>query len=400
MAGRNRYPREAYDNRHEYPPRGPPARGPMSRPMPPHPAILEEELEIQHHEIRRLLDENRRLVEDRVALQQELGAAREELRRMNIAIADIRAENEMHLRPLIERNLKMEADLRAAEPLKNEAAQLHAEVKRLTSIRHDLSGQIQIIKKDLTKLQVDNKHLPALRAEHEGLLQELMHARAAIDYEKKGGIELMEQKQAMEKNLVSMAREVEKLRAELTTNDAGPWGAGGSYVMNHGSSDGRFHPYGDGYKVRLGATDKGPLYGSSSASRSGLEKSRMNRLTGCILLGARIDSVCDLNSLPEYVPDNSGVILVINSVVRHCGHHPIQGELLHLHCLASLKIATPSLACWKLPGPSHQPRLKELTIRDSIALAFVHEMADWSRGKRCMKRSSVARLSENIEQLP
>lgn len=36
----------------------------------------------------------------------------------------------------------------------------------------------------------------------------------------------MEQKQAMEKNLVSMAREVEKLRAELTTNDVGPWGAG------------------------------------------------------------------------------------------------------------------------------------------------------------------------------
>lgn len=278
MAGRNRYPREAYDNRHEYPPRGPPARGPMPRLIPPHPAILEEELEMQHHEIRRLLGENRRLVEDRVALQQELGAAREELRRMNIAIADIRAENEMHLRPLIERNLKMEADLRAAEPLKNEAAQLHAEVKRLTSIRHDLSGQVQILKKDLMKLQVDNKHLPALRAEHEGLLQELMHARAAIDYEKKGGMELMEQKQAMEKNLVSMAREVEKLRAELTTNDVGPWGAGGSYGMNYGSSDGRFPPpYGDGYNVHMGATDKGPLYGSSSASRSGLEKSRMNR---------------------------------------------------------------------------------------------------------------------------
>ncbi|GKB76422.1 F1-ATPase alpha subunit [Tanacetum coccineum] len=32
---------------------------------------------------------------------------------------------------------------------------------------------------------------------------------------------------------------------------------------------------------------------------------------------------------------NSDVIY--SSVVRHCGHHPIQGELLHLHCLASLK---------------------------------------------------------------
>ena len=37
----------------------------------------------------------------------------------------------------------------------------------------------------------------------------------AVEYEKKGNIELMEQRQAMEKNLVSMAREVEKLCAEL-----------------------------------------------------------------------------------------------------------------------------------------------------------------------------------------
>lgn len=277
MAGRHRYPREAYDNRHGYPQGGPPSRGPIHRPMPPHPAILEEELEIQHHEIRRLLGENRRLVEDRVALQRELGAAREELRRMNIAISDIQAENEMHSRQLIENGLKLEADLRATEPLKNEAAQLHAEVERLNSVRLDLSEQVQILKKDLAKLQTENKQLPDLRAEHERILQELMHARAAIDYEKKGGIELMEQRQAMEKNLVSMAREVEKLRAELTITDAGPWGAGGSYGTKFSSSEVRYSPYGDGYGAHLGAADKGPLYGSSSASRARTEKSRMNR---------------------------------------------------------------------------------------------------------------------------
>lgn len=37
---------------------------------------------------------------------------------------------------------------------------------------------------------------------------------------------MMEQRQAMEKNLVSMAREVEKLRAELSNTDVGSWGAG------------------------------------------------------------------------------------------------------------------------------------------------------------------------------
>ncbi|KAF5776877.1 hypothetical protein HanXRQr2_Chr12g0529161 [Helianthus annuus] len=278
MSGRNRYPRDAYDNRHGYISGGPPSRAPMPRPMPPHPAMLEEELEIQHHEILRLLGENRRLVEDRIALQRDLGAAKEELRRMNNAIADIQEQNEIHSRKLIDNALKLEADLRATEPLKNEAAQLHTEVERLNSIRRDLSGQVQILKKDLAKLQTDTKQLPALKAEHERILQELLHTRAAIDYEKKGNIELMEQRQAMEKNLVSMAREVEKLRVELTNTDAGPHSAGGSYGMKYGSSDDRFPPpYGDGYNVHLGAADKGPLYGSSSGQWAGSEKSRVTR---------------------------------------------------------------------------------------------------------------------------
>ena len=40
--------------------------------------------------------------------------------------------------------------------------------------------------------------------------------RTAFEFEKKANTELLEQRTAMEKNLVSMAREVEKLRAELT----------------------------------------------------------------------------------------------------------------------------------------------------------------------------------------
>lgn len=59
----------------------------------------------------------------------------------------------------------------------------------------------------------------------------ILFHRTAVDYEKKGNIELMEQRQAMEKNLVSMAREVEKLRAELASTDARPWGAGTSCLI-------------------------------------------------------------------------------------------------------------------------------------------------------------------------
>lgn len=53
-----------------------------------------------------------------------------------------------------------------------------------------------------------------------------MTSRSAIEYEKKAKIELMDQRQAMETNLVTMAREVEKLRAELSNSDGRAWAAG------------------------------------------------------------------------------------------------------------------------------------------------------------------------------
>ncbi|XP_030972929.1 protein FLX-like 3 [Quercus lobata] len=278
MAGRNRGPREAFNDRRGYPPEGPFIRGPpMPRP-PPHPALLEEELEMQHTEIRRLLGDNRRLVEDRMALHRELGATKEELHRMNLIIADIRAEQEMRSRELREKTMKLEADLRATEPLKNEAVQLRSEVQKLNSLRQELSGKVQSLTQDLSKLQADNQHIPHLRVEIDGLHQEVMHTRAALDYEKKANIELMEQRQTMEKNLVSMAREVEKLRAELSNADSRPWGAGGPYGMKFSSSDGVFpNPYGDGYGAHLGAADKGPLYGPGPAAWGGPEKPRMTR---------------------------------------------------------------------------------------------------------------------------
>ncbi|GMH03749.1 hypothetical protein Nepgr_005588 [Nepenthes gracilis] len=239
----------------------------MPRTLPPHPAMLEEELEIQHVEIRRLLGDNRRLAEDRVALQRELGAAKEEIRRMNIAISDIRADQELRLRELIDKGLKLEADLRATEPLKNEAVQLRAEVQKLNKIRQDLSAQVQTFKEDMTKLQAENQKIPLLRADIEAMHQELLHARTTIDYEKKANIELMEQRQAMEKNMVSMARELEKLRAENASADR-TWGVGGSYGIKFSSPDGGFPaPYGDHYGTRLGAVDKAALYAKGTSYR-------------------------------------------------------------------------------------------------------------------------------------
>ncbi|KAM3245936.1 hypothetical protein P3L10_007703 [Capsicum annuum] len=61
--------------------------------------------------MRRLLGENRRLVEDRIAMQRELANAKEELHCMNLTMGDVQADHEIRSRDLIERALKLEGDL-------------------------------------------------------------------------------------------------------------------------------------------------------------------------------------------------------------------------------------------------------------------------------------------------
>ncbi|XP_008788558.1 protein FLX-like 3 [Phoenix dactylifera] len=277
MAGRGRVPRNIIDGRRGYAemPEGPFVRGPL--PRPPHPALYEE-LEMQRNEIRRLLANHRALVEERAAMQQELMAAKEEIHRMNMVMADIRADKEAHCRELIEKGLKLEADLRATEPLRNEVVQLRAEIQKLNVLRQDLVGQVQTLQQDLTRAKTDNKEIPILKSEIDGLRQELMRARSAFEYEKKGNIDLMEQRQIMEKNLVSMAREIEKLRADLASIDGRPWGAGGAYGMKVGSPEGPFaSSFGDNYNRHLGVADKAPMYGGSSGPRGAFDKSRPGR---------------------------------------------------------------------------------------------------------------------------
>ncbi|KAF3522401.1 hypothetical protein F2Q69_00048089 [Brassica cretica] len=213
------------------------------------PERLLEDLHVQTVEIQRLFNDNHRLAEHRVLLERELGSAKEELHRMNLAVSELRAEYDLQSRDFSER---MQDDARAMESYKEEAAQLRGEVQKLNDIKRELSGDVEILRKDLVKLQSDNMQIPGLRAEVQDLKKELMHARGAIEYEKKEKFELMEQRQAMENNMVSMARDVEKLRAELAAVDSRPWGYGGSYGMNFNHMNGSFRgSYGehDGFLV-------------------------------------------------------------------------------------------------------------------------------------------------------
>ncbi|KAJ7954096.1 Protein FLX-like [Quillaja saponaria] len=228
-------------------------------PLPIHPAALEEELEIQQREMQRIISENRLVIDDNTILQRELTAAKDEIRRLGQVIPKFQAEKEAQMRELIERGLKLEAEIHASEPLRVEVMQLRAEVQELNALRQGLSTKVQGLTQDINRLQAENQQLIAMRADIDGIRKDLVEARRAYEYEKKGNEEQVEQKQVLEKNLISMAREIEQLRAADRLNTERRLGlGGGGYGMLNRSPEMRYPAaaYGDGYGSAWGPYDK------------------------------------------------------------------------------------------------------------------------------------------------
>ncbi|KAK9153192.1 hypothetical protein Sjap_000672 [Stephania japonica] len=232
---------------------------PMPMPLPPHPAaVLEDRLAVQHQEIQGLLVDNQRLAATHVALKQELEVAQHELRRMAHVAESVHVENDMQLREAYEKSMKMDADLRAADGMRAELLQVRADVQSIDAGRVELSNQVQVLTQELSRANAELQQVPALKAEIEATKQELQRARAAIEYEKKGQAESFEHGQAMQKNLIAMAREVEKLRSEIANAEkraraaaaVGNPGASAGYGGNYGNADA-------GYGGNYGNADAG-----------------------------------------------------------------------------------------------------------------------------------------------
>ncbi|XVF04443.1 hypothetical protein REPUB_Repub05bG0083300 [Reevesia pubescens] len=248
------------------------------RGLPPHPAIFEERLAAQLQEIQGLLADNQRLAATHVALKQELEAAQYELQRMAHYADSLRMEKDVQMREMYEKSVRLEVDLRGVEAMRAELVKVNADTKQLNAVRQDLTGQVQIMSQDLARLTGELQQAPALKAEIENVKQELQRARAAIEYEKKGYAENYEHGQVMEKKLISMARELEKLRAEIAnaekrTRAAGCTGgnpAAAGYNANYGNPEAGYT--GNTYLVNYGmnpvqgGVDGYPLYGPPAGS--------------------------------------------------------------------------------------------------------------------------------------
>lgn len=270
----------------------PPGQRPTDR-LPP-PDLLENKIASQAAEIEQLAGDNHRLAATHVALRQDLVFVKQEAKRLEAHIRSIQTESDIQIRVLLDKTAKLESEIRAGENVKKDLKQAHMEAQSLVKAREELTAQIQQASQELQKVRADVKCQPDLRAELDDLKHEYKRLRATFEYEKGLNIEKVEQLQAMEQNLIGMAREVEKLHAEvlnsekrahvpnaygggLVTPDSSyplPVHSGGTYVdaygrpvvqMSVGAVDG-ITPYGSGN----GAVVTGGIGGTVASSTGGV----------------------------------------------------------------------------------------------------------------------------------
>ncbi|KAL3526670.1 hypothetical protein ACH5RR_011326 [Cinchona calisaya] len=250
--------------------------GPMIRPPPggfspfdmiPPPGIMEQKLAPQHVEKQKLAAENQMLAATHGTLREELAAAQHELQMLHAHIGDMKSEKELQTRVFKDKIARMEAELQAADSIKMELQQARAEAQILVAGRQELISKVQQLNQDLQRAYSDVKQIPFLLSQLDGLRLEYQRCRATYDYEKKLCSDHLESLQVMEKNYQTMAREVEKLQAELTNSSQFDRRTGAFYGGNTGYSESNAsgnYPVGqNAYGV---SQARGPLSGGGSGA--------------------------------------------------------------------------------------------------------------------------------------
>ncbi|CAG7892956.1 unnamed protein product [Brassica rapa] len=220
--------------------------------MLPPPHLMEQKLAAQHGEMQRLAIENQRLAATHGNLRQELAAAQHELQMLHSQIGSVKSDGEQRMSGLADKVAKMESELRKSEALKLEMQEAHAEARSLVVAREELMSKVHHLTQELQKSRSDVQQVPALMSELDGLRQEYQQCRATYDYEKKFYNDHIESLQAMEKNYMTMAMEVQKLQAQLMNSANSDRGAGGHYGVNNtaenDASQSAVGYYGDAYQ--------------------------------------------------------------------------------------------------------------------------------------------------------
>ncbi|XP_050387035.1 protein FLX-like 4 isoform X2 [Argentina anserina] len=224
--------------------------------LPP-PELLENKIAYQAAEIKQLAGDNHRLAASQVELRQELLAAEEEVQTVKAHMRSIQTESDIQIRAMVDKIAKKEVEVVAGEVVKKELQKAQMEAYSLVEARKELRNQIRQATDELQKTRVEVKKLPDLHDELEILRQEHHRLCATFEYEKGRNIEEVEHMKSMEKNIMGMAGEVERLRAEALNAEKRAQGASAYF-------DGYGRPY-----VSMGnrSLGEGIIHFASSSSK-------------------------------------------------------------------------------------------------------------------------------------
>ncbi|RDX64276.1 Protein FLX-like 1, partial [Mucuna pruriens] len=176
---------------------------------------LEDRIDARHRDIQILVADNKRLAGIHVALKQDLAVTQEELRRLSAAAAEVKADRDAEVREIYEKSLKVDAEVRAVAAMSSELDRVRADAQELAAARKELASQLQAVESDLARVRAEAQFVPAMKADIEAMRHEIQRGRNAIEFEKKTHASNLEHRLSMDNNMIIMAREVEKLRAEL-----------------------------------------------------------------------------------------------------------------------------------------------------------------------------------------
>lgn len=148
-------------------------------------------------------------------MRQEIAASQKEIDAIQAHLAGVRSEIDIQIMGVFEKIKNLETEIRIGETLQVELHQAHVEAQALTAAREELGADMRQLSEELERYGADNRKLHEMYKELDGLRQEHQKLRSTFEYEKETNIKQVKQMQGTEKNLLSMSKEVEKLRADI-----------------------------------------------------------------------------------------------------------------------------------------------------------------------------------------
>ncbi|KAJ4768940.1 protein FLC EXPRESSOR [Rhynchospora pubera] len=195
---------------------------------------LHDRLASLDRHIQSLLLDNQRLAAVHVALRQELLQSHHHLRLSAASASRSRDAKEADLRDALERSRHAEAAARQVDAVRSQIARFRDDVRTLSLSRDEMVQALVAMRGNLGRMRAENTQLETVAKEIDAMQRELHKGRAAIEFEKKAHAENEEQRKQMETTMASMAREIEKLRADLANADKTAQAATASAAANPG----------------------------------------------------------------------------------------------------------------------------------------------------------------------